>query len=335
MIKDLRKNKGITLIALVITVIVLLILAGVTINAIVGNENAMEKAKQARTENAEASELDEIKLAIVNAIAKGNDGKLWDENLRMALRGIIDDTEIEKITGNGPWRITTKLGKKYKIDGYGKIGEKVSPTDIYVSLDGNVLRFYSQKNNISGNLYKDGDTPINLKDIEYNAHNQQVPWVNDRGNIVKVSFEEQIAPTSTAYWFYNCTALIDIEKIENLNTSNVTNMEGMFHVCYELTELNLSNFDTENVINMKLMFQSCRKLAKLNLSNFDTNNVTNMEDMFEFCQGLKELDLSSFNIEKLTKMRCMFYGCYSLEKIYVLKDWDVSNVTDGDASVFS
>ena len=33
----MKKNKGITLIALVITIIVLLILAGVTINAIIGN----------------------------------------------------------------------------------------------------------------------------------------------------------------------------------------------------------------------------------------------------------------------------------------------------------
>ena len=46
----MKKNKGITLIALVITIIVLLILAGVTINAIVGNESSMEKAKEAKTE---------------------------------------------------------------------------------------------------------------------------------------------------------------------------------------------------------------------------------------------------------------------------------------------
>ena len=36
-----KRNKGITLIALVITIIVLLILAGVTINAIVGNNSSM------------------------------------------------------------------------------------------------------------------------------------------------------------------------------------------------------------------------------------------------------------------------------------------------------
>ena len=39
-----KKNKGITLISLIVTIIVLLILAGVTISQITGSENAMEKA---------------------------------------------------------------------------------------------------------------------------------------------------------------------------------------------------------------------------------------------------------------------------------------------------
>ena len=47
---NLKSNKGITLIALIITIIVLLILAGVTIAAINGNESAMDKAKQAKNE---------------------------------------------------------------------------------------------------------------------------------------------------------------------------------------------------------------------------------------------------------------------------------------------
>ena len=47
--KNLYKNhKGITLIALIITIIVLLILAGVTIAAITSNESAPNKAVEAR-----------------------------------------------------------------------------------------------------------------------------------------------------------------------------------------------------------------------------------------------------------------------------------------------
>ncbi|MBO6243584.1 MAG: hypothetical protein J6O41_03325, partial [Clostridia bacterium] len=62
-----KESKGITLIALIITIIVLLILAGVTISAISGNESAMEKATEAREKNDLANELEEIKLCVINA----------------------------------------------------------------------------------------------------------------------------------------------------------------------------------------------------------------------------------------------------------------------------
>ena len=44
----MMKNKGITLLALVITIIVLLILAGVTIASITGNSGVLEQAKRAK-----------------------------------------------------------------------------------------------------------------------------------------------------------------------------------------------------------------------------------------------------------------------------------------------
>ena len=47
-IKKVEKNKGITLIALVITIIVLLILAGVTIATLTGDNGILTKASQAK-----------------------------------------------------------------------------------------------------------------------------------------------------------------------------------------------------------------------------------------------------------------------------------------------
>ena len=117
MIKNLRKSKGITLIALVITIIVLLILAGVTINAIVGNESAMEKAKQARTENEKGNELDLIKLAVVDAMAKGNDGQIKLSDLNASLSGLVTG----EATGDSPWTVTGNTGYKYRITEYGEV----------------------------------------------------------------------------------------------------------------------------------------------------------------------------------------------------------------------
>jgi len=54
----MKNNKGITLVALVVTIVVLLILAGVSINLVLGNNGIIAKAQEAKTKQAEASEND-------------------------------------------------------------------------------------------------------------------------------------------------------------------------------------------------------------------------------------------------------------------------------------
>ena len=54
----LKNKKGITLVALVVTIVVLLILAGVSINLVLGDNGIIAKAKEAQRKSAEASEND-------------------------------------------------------------------------------------------------------------------------------------------------------------------------------------------------------------------------------------------------------------------------------------
>ena len=61
--KEKQKNNGITLIALVITIIVLLILAGVTIATLLGDNGVLTKATEAKNEQADATVEEAIKLA--------------------------------------------------------------------------------------------------------------------------------------------------------------------------------------------------------------------------------------------------------------------------------
>ena len=56
----MKNNKGITLVALVVTIVVLLILAGVSINLVLGNNGIIVKAKEAQRKSAEASQNDLI-----------------------------------------------------------------------------------------------------------------------------------------------------------------------------------------------------------------------------------------------------------------------------------
>ena len=92
-------------------------------------------------------------------------------------------------------------------------------------------------------------------------------WDAQRANITKVVFDESFANcktlTSTAYWFYNCSALTTITGIEHLNTDNVTSMSRMFRGCSSLTSLDLLDFNTAKVTNMSAMFYKCSNLKTI------------------------------------------------------------------------
>ena len=60
--EKLRKNKGITLIALVITIIVLLILAGVTIATMTGDNGILTQANKTKTSNKEGDASEQFAL---------------------------------------------------------------------------------------------------------------------------------------------------------------------------------------------------------------------------------------------------------------------------------
>ena len=69
----MKNNKGITLVALVVTIVVLLILAGVSINLVLGNNGIIAKAKEAQRKSAEASEND---LKGMNGLVSEMEGAL-------------------------------------------------------------------------------------------------------------------------------------------------------------------------------------------------------------------------------------------------------------------
>ena len=169
--------------------------------------------------------------------------------------------------------------------------------------------------------------PAGAYDLNEGSNNPA--WYDQRTNIKKVVFDASFAnarPTSCKMWFYNCNNLTEIEGIANLNTEEVTSMDGMFTGCSGLTSLDLSNFNTQKVTNMFGMFYRCSKLTSLDLSKFDTQKVTNMSNMFCRCKGLTSLDLSKFDTQNVTEMNGMFNGCSKLTLLNLSK-FNTQNVT--------
>ena len=146
---------------------------------------------------------------------------------------------------------------------------------------------------------------------------------------------------------YTGNDLTDI--LEYDATKNITNMDGMFNSCRNLTTVplfdtskvkDMSNmfigcesiesvpqFNTPAVTNTVYMFSGCKKLITVPL--FNTSNVTNMNSMFEGCWVLKEIP--KFDTSKVTRMSNMFYNC----DIVTVPLLDTSNVTNISAMFFS
>ena len=118
--QKLKESKGITLIALVITIIVLLILAGVTIATLTGDNGILGKANDAKTQTEQAKEDENLKIAIAGSY--GTDGKLNLKDLKDNLEN--QGINYDKNNTGFPLEVIVN-GEKKKIDANGNIIESI------------------------------------------------------------------------------------------------------------------------------------------------------------------------------------------------------------------
>ena len=108
-----KSNTGITLITLVITIVVLSILAGVSINTVVGDDGIIQKAKEAAETTRRASAEEEMNRLVLEYQLASK-----DETLESFLQEKVTEGRIDGVTDNGDGTITiTKKveGKDYTI----------------------------------------------------------------------------------------------------------------------------------------------------------------------------------------------------------------------------
>ena len=120
--ENLKGKNGITLIALVITIIVLLILAGVTIAMLTGENGILTQAKNAKTGTENKNAEEKVKLAIMAARAQSQDASLDLEKLETEVTtnygGQVDGTEFP---------VTVTIDEKsFTVDGDGNASKTIN-----------------------------------------------------------------------------------------------------------------------------------------------------------------------------------------------------------------
>ena len=115
-INQKEAQKGITLIALVITIIVLLILAGVSIAMLTGQNGILTQANNAKNATELASAKEKVELAVIGAISQTRDGTLTVGKLRTELANYGGTVEGDTFPVTA-----TVDGKSFTVDANGNV----------------------------------------------------------------------------------------------------------------------------------------------------------------------------------------------------------------------
>ena len=147
----LKKKEGITLIALVITIIVLLLLAGVSISMLSGQDGILSKAGEAKQSASESEEYDKMALSVQEALVNGmgkidlTEGSNENNSLEKALKKTYGESKMPDykegiITlSNGDTYSVTTSGSLKKVITFSKTGNLVIGTEVTAS---NGEKFY-------------------------------------------------------------------------------------------------------------------------------------------------------------------------------------------------
>lgn len=140
------------------------------------------------------------------------------------------------------------------------------------------------------------------------------------------------ANIDSSYFFAGYTNLEEIRYNDAFDTSDVTDMTGMFAECQNLNNPGVEALDTSQVTDMALMFCNIDNWKSFHWES-DTRNVTDMSYMFAECDSLASVSVYGWDTSSVTDMTAMFYNCPELEDVRGLESLDLSQVTQ-DADMF-
>ncbi len=257
----MKKNtKGITLITLVVTIIVLLILAGVSISMLTGQNGILTQAQKAKDATEQSGAKEKVELAVIGA--KANDRTLTVGKLRTELANYGGTVE-----GNA-FPVTTKIdGRSFIVNDNGKVlseengtlgiatGNEKSNTTVKDSLGNQVVVPAGFK------VVNPDDNVINgiiVEDVSHSATSgSQFVWI-PVGDVIKDTEGNKETIKLSRYTFAN-------DNVGTPTDQGANEIENSSYSIYKHTETNTStNGNTIAKENIESEESGFRKSAKDN-----------------------------------------------------------------------
>ena len=233
-----KEQNGITLIALVITILVLLILAGVSIAMLTGDNGLLSKANNAKELYAKATFYEKIQI-VVNAYLVKNNFWLEDKELDEIISelnsyGDIETKKVRTYDGKTDIEIKDSNGNICLVTNTGKIVEKVEGKVEDWEIDRYTNNSYIIKKYIGEDLeniiipnYIDGNW------IQSLSGNHSENSIMDGYNVKNITISEGIKKLDTSTFLQ----IKSIETVKLPNTIEILDW-GAFHGCSNLKEIN-------------------------------------------------------------------------------------------------
>ncbi len=313
-----NNRKGITLIALVLTIIVLLILAGVTIATLTGDNGILTRASDAKIETAVATVKEALKLEQGEKIIDEEEFTPEILLLEGKVQRTVQQGEDEKYY----MYYALKDGAYEGMQGLGK-GNIASLKDVFLIDDNLNVKYIASDgkeygDNIDNKILED-ETEIRFSSKAFSEYVSKISgatedemkfkWMKNQTNLV--INDAAIDSLEDLVFFPNLTELsitvnyskiTSMDGVENCSKLETIYLYGIFNIDDYSSLGKLKNFknfskyfgnDYENIINgLKL----CENLKMLTLYNVP---IDTMSRISELSNNIEILQLRTCNVEKI------------------------------------
>ena len=339
-----RTQKGITLIALVVTIVVLLILAGVSLNAIFSENGIINRAKDAQNKMDQATQNDMTGLNELDKLISSLTDKTTEETVPKIAMFDTGKKVRDKMYNLMPEGTISKFSYSCNVS-IDAIEKYNGVPDLTKMAESNIVSLGESSFPIYMWAEKSGKTeirnPVGMKGLTAEGDNDSSKKV-ETGKIYWWSESDSVyLNPDSSQMFAGIPYLTNIDGLKDMKTDYVVNMSHMFYsVGTQLSNIDaLSGWNTSKVENMSDMFYrwsftNTNSLSNVNaLLNWDTSKVKNMSGMFAGNFGLTDIEgLKKWNTSNVTDMSNMFgdgdsAGCAFIN-LSAISNWNVKNVTN-------
>ena len=309
-----NKTSGITLIALVVTIIVLLLLAGVSIMMLTGENGILNRGAQSKERTERARIVEQAKMDVMGKQAQ-NFGEITEQDLKSILDkyGSLSDDEgiLNKILTTTKGNYEIRVSEIY--NGVFAIHEDPG---LYNADTGDLIYSWDELLQL-----QDGDQIIGVNNgILYRSAFSNTKGaskvklvITDDGTVTSISvsgvnvLKEIFIPASVTSVSLAANSYLETVKFDR-NSTLTTIGSSAFYGCAKLKNINIPN----SVVSIgDSAFNGCAKLNNINIPN---SVVSIGDSAFRDCDSLESIELGEDIVDLGTYA---FASCNSLKKASV------------------